>query len=76
MATNLRANTTTIVGDSMSNLAGRGLALSDDMVRQVVPAGVKGDVADIANGACFLASDDARYISGQALVIDGGFRAK
>jgi NAD(P)-dependent dehydrogenase (short-subunit alcohol dehydrogenase family) len=74
--TNLRANTTSLLGDGMSNLAGRGLALSDEDVQRVVPAGVKGSAQDIANAACFLASDEASYISGHSLVVDGGFRAK
>ena len=71
-----RRNTTDVLGDSLSNLAARGIALSDDEVRRVVPAGVKGTVQDIANAVCFLASDDAKYISGHSLVVDGGLRAK
>jgi NAD(P)-dependent dehydrogenase (short-subunit alcohol dehydrogenase family) len=74
--TNLRATSTQVLGDSLSNLAARGIALSDDEIRSVVPAGVKGDVADIAAAACFLASEDARYVSGHSLVVDGGLRAK
>ncbi|MEE4361196.1 MAG: glucose 1-dehydrogenase [Pseudomonadales bacterium] len=31
-----------------------------------------GEPADIANAACFLASDEASFITGQALVVDGG----
>jgi NAD(P)-dependent dehydrogenase (short-subunit alcohol dehydrogenase family) len=31
---------------------------------------------DIANLACFLASDEAAYITGQIISVDGGFRAK
>jgi 3-oxoacyl-[acyl-carrier protein] reductase len=31
-----------------------------------------GSVADIANAALFFASDEAAYITGQTLVIDGG----
>lgn len=74
--TNLRQHTTDVLGDSLSNLAARGIALSDDEVRRAVPAGVKGTVQDIANAVCFLASDDAKYISGHSLVVDGGLRAK
>ena len=74
--TNLRANTTSIVGESLSNLAGRGIGITDELIAQNVPAGVRGDVYDIAAAACYLASEDARYVSGHALVIDGGLRAK
>ncbi|CAL5027678.1 unnamed protein product [Urochloa decumbens] len=35
--------------------------------------GVRLKVPDIANAVLFLASDDARYISGHNLLIDGGF---
>ena len=74
--TKLREHTTAVLGDSVSNLAARGIALSDDEVRRVVPAGVKGTSQDIANAVCFLASDEASYISGHSLVVDGGLRAK
>lgn len=37
-----------------------------------IPAGFVGQPADIAKAVLFLASDDARYIVGQALVVDGG----
>jgi NAD(P)-dependent dehydrogenase (short-subunit alcohol dehydrogenase family) len=74
--TNLRDNTTEVLGESMSNLAGRGIGLDDDAMRAVVPAGERGTPQDIANAVCFLASDDARYISGHSLLVDGGLRAK
>jgi NAD(P)-dependent dehydrogenase (short-subunit alcohol dehydrogenase family) len=34
-----------------------------------------GEPDDIANAACFLASDEASFISGHALVVDGGLTA-
>ena len=37
-----------------------------------IPAGFVGRPADIANAALFLASESARFITGQTLVIDGG----
>lgn len=74
--TNLRQNTTDVLGDSLSNLAARGIAQSDDAIRAVVPAGVRGTPEDIAAAVCFLASDDARYVTGHSLVVDGGLRAK
>ncbi|KAK4747257.1 hypothetical protein SAY87_026294 [Trapa incisa] len=37
--------------------------------------GTSCEAVDIANAALYLASDDAKYVSGQNLVIDGGFTA-
>src|SRR3990172_5184054 len=36
------------------------------------PLGRRGEAADIADVALFLASDAARYITGQTIVVDGG----
>jgi NAD(P)-dependent dehydrogenase (short-subunit alcohol dehydrogenase family) len=45
------------------------------LARHVVAPRV-GKPEDVANLACFLASDEAAYITGQIISIDGGFRAK
>jgi len=37
-----------------------------------VPMGRMGDAWDVANSVLFLASDEARYITGQSIVVDGG----
>lgn len=37
-----------------------------------IPIGFMGQPSDIAKTVLFLASDDARYIVGQALIVDGG----
>ncbi len=37
-----------------------------------IPAGRFGTVADIGNAALFFATDEAAYITGQTLVVDGG----
>ncbi|KAI8629100.1 oxidoreductase ucpA [Xylariaceae sp. FL1651] len=37
-----------------------------------VPMGYMGDAWDVANAALFLVSDEARYITGQKIVVDGG----
>lgn len=37
-----------------------------------VPMGKMGDAWDVANAALFLVSDEARYITGQEIVVDGG----
>lgn len=41
-----------------------------------IPSGFLGEPLDIANAALFLASDEARYITGAELVVDGGMTAQ
>jgi 3-oxoacyl-[acyl-carrier protein] reductase len=43
-----------------------------DTILPQIPLGRFGTVDDVANAIAFLASDDAAYITGQVLVIDGG----
>ncbi len=43
-----------------------------DQMAASVPAGKLGAVADIGNAALFFATDEAAYITGQSLVVDGG----
>ena len=42
---------------------------------QQVPMGHMGDAWDVANAVVFLASDEAKYITGQQIVVDGGITA-
>ena len=44
-------------------------------LQQMQPVPRAGEPEDIANAACFLASDEASFITGQALVVDGGLTA-
>jgi NAD(P)-dependent dehydrogenase (short-subunit alcohol dehydrogenase family) len=74
--TGLRAHSQAILGPGVPDISGRGVAVSDDMVRALVPVGVRGTPEDIAAAVSFLASDAADYINGHALVVDGGWRAK
>jgi glucose 1-dehydrogenase len=41
--------------------------------RRITPMGKPASVADIANTAFFLVSDEAKHITGQSLVVDGGW---
>ena len=55
-----------------------GLSLSEQAERigamgQIVPMGHCGDVDDIAHAVLFLAGDEAKYITGQEIVVDGGY---
>ena len=42
------------------------------VIQSKSPLGIAGEVGDIAGAAVYLASDEARYITGHTLVIDGG----
>jgi 3-oxoacyl-[acyl-carrier protein] reductase len=43
-----------------------------DQMAASVPAGRLGTVADIGNAALFFATEEAGYVTGQSLVVDGG----
>jgi len=49
---------------------------SQTYMKSLIPAGRIGDPREITSAVLFLASDDASYITGQVLPIDGGFLAK
>ena len=54
-------------------------ASREDMVEarhRLSPTGRMGDGWDVANAAVFLASDEARYINGIELLVDGGMHAR
>ncbi|MFE0423337.1 3-oxoacyl-ACP reductase FabG [Streptomyces sp. NPDC058953] len=52
-------------------LAGLGEEYLERMVA-AIPAGRVGETADIAHAVMFLASDEASFITGQTLTVDGG----
>jgi len=54
--------------DEQHSLGPAGLAATEGYI----PLGRAGEPEDIAAAVAFLASDDARYITGQTLVVDGG----
>lgn len=58
------------------NIITEGLVdMGEDYMNQMaaaIPAGRLGSVADIGNAALFFATDEAGYITGQNLIVDGG----
>lgn len=45
-------------------------------VKRQVPMGRLGQPDEVANVVAFLASDDARFVTGVAMPVDGGYVAK
>jgi len=74
VATSLRANSTRILGKDAPEM--RGIGGDDAAVRAITPAGRRGTLEEVAAAACYLAGAEAAYVTGQTLVIDGGWTAR
>lgn len=48
---------------------------SKDTFAQTIPLGRMGEAVDVANAILFLASDEASYITGTCLQVDGGYQS-
>ena len=72
--TGLRANSTRILGADAPEM--RGVGGDEAAVRAITPAGRRGTLEEVAAAACYLASEEADYVTGHTLVIDGGWTAR
>jgi NAD(P)-dependent dehydrogenase (short-subunit alcohol dehydrogenase family) len=61
---------------ALKSQAGANAPDLDALSSMIVPTGEKGLPEDIAAGVLYLASDDARYVTGTELVIDGGMSTR
>jgi 3(or 17)beta-hydroxysteroid dehydrogenase len=69
------------MGDQVLAMRARNLGTNDlEPARQQIltriPMGRMGTVTDISMGIVFLASDDAGFMTGAGLVVDGGITAQ
>ena len=76
IVTNLPHTSQKAFGVGAPNRTDRGIGRSDELVRATIPAGRRGTPEEVASAICYLASDEAGYISGHTLIVDGGWKAK
>ncbi len=68
---------TPLLEHRVSRQEGRAdLATLRNEARTRVPLGRRGDAWDVAYAALFLASDEARYVTGTEILVDGGLMAR
>lgn len=74
VATALRAHSSRVLGANAPPM--RGVGVSDEAVKAVTPMGRRGTVEEVAAAVRYLASEEAAYVTGQALAIDGGWTVR
>jgi len=72
--TDVRGNSAAIVS-SAAEFMNRGVGANPEWITRIIPAQRKGTAQEIANLIYFLATEEASYITGQAIAADGGWTA-
>ena len=67
---------TPLVEQHLQDSGAKDLAASRKEVGLLHPLGHMGEADDVAWGVVYLASDEAKFVTGAALVIDGGYTAR
>ena len=64
-----------IAGESTADLNERTPEILEPWLAEILPLGRSGLLADIANAALWLASNESSFVTGDALTVDGGLTA-
>jgi NAD(P)-dependent dehydrogenase (short-subunit alcohol dehydrogenase family) len=72
--TNLRATSEELLGGLVSTQQ-RGIGVSPQIMDFLIPAKRSAEPAEVASVVLFLASDEAGYVNGQVIAVDGGWTA-
>ncbi|MDW8045209.1 MAG: glucose 1-dehydrogenase [Nitrososphaerota archaeon] len=64
----------TIMTERIKSIIAQGV-YTEEMLKKRIPLGRIGETIDVAKVALFLASDDSSYITGEVIVVDGGWLA-
>ena len=67
---------TPLIREPLAKTYGGDIQSMIDQRNRPSPTGKMGDAWDTAYAALSLASDEARYITGTHLIVDGGFTAR
>jgi len=71
-----QVNTPLVAARVAANQSGGDVAALLARRQARIPIGFMGDGRDIANAVLFLASDEARFITGTEIIVDGGMTAR
>ena len=66
---------TALVENAIASLPEDQAQAAQERILGGIPLGCMGEPLDVANGCLFLASEEAKYMTGSELVIDGGYTA-
>lgn len=75
IATDIRNNSGEVLGNIVDMNRGVGATMSQELKDWMIPARRTGSVEEVAALAVFLAENEAAYITGQAINVDGGWTA-
>jgi len=62
--------------EALAKDSGQGAEAYRQQLDDLHPIGHVGEPDDIANGVLYLASEEAKFVTGSELVIDGGYTAR